>query len=140
MNAKTLEAIKRHGEALLIAFPNATEKNPVALCKKLRRIETAVSRVTLQACNGPEVTEAELDAACDKAQARATVLLGEMSGGCGNTANLLINRDPRGYALKLDSKWTHEHNNPLYRAGKGELAIQTDMGGFGILAPDLNND
>ena len=47
MNTNTLKAITRHGESLLKAFPNALEKNPVALCKKLRRIETGLARPLL---------------------------------------------------------------------------------------------
>jgi hypothetical protein len=62
MNAKTLEAITKHGLALLAAFPNATEKDPVALCKKLRRIETATRLVFERYCNG-EVGMTEADKA-----------------------------------------------------------------------------
>lgn len=142
MNAKTLEAVRRHGETLLAAFPNAAEKDPIALCKKLRRVETAVSRVTLQACNGPEVPEDELDAACEKAHARAVKLLFAFdiiknphpNCACG----LHVNRDPRGYALKFSEEWTVKFNQS--RRAAGLAGIYTDMGGYGILAPDLTNE
>lgn len=77
MNAKTLEAINRHGESLLKAFPNCTEKNPVALCKKLRRIETSLARPLVDYCNGDATIEA-VDKACENAEVRVVKLLGEI--------------------------------------------------------------
>lgn len=163
MNAKTLEAITRHGETLLRAFPNATEKNPVALCKKLRRIENGISQIILRNCN-EGVPEDELDAATDGAQLRASKLLGGVPTICRNSSMrkcpscgtgifgvhaagcaggshkiesvLYINRDPRGHALKLDDAWVRDFNQTQYAAKLP--ALHTDMGGYGILAPDLN--
>jgi len=127
MNAKTLEAVTNHGRQLLALFPNAIEQDPVALCKKLRRIEVAISRPILEYCNGENgMTCEKLDVQTQKAMERVQKLLfadGVISEEriCG----LHVNRDPRGYALKLSSEWA---------AGK---AIYTDWGGYGILAPDL---
>ena len=133
MNAKTLEAIKRHGETLLRAFPNATEKNPVALCKKLRRIETAVAKPILDYCNGDNgMTEPQLSTATDKALSRLSALL----EGCKVMPwPVFINCDPRGYALKIESDWTQRFNRDQYAAKLP--ALHTDMGGYGIIAPDL---
>ena len=138
MNANTLKAVTRHGETLLRAFPNATEKNPVALCKKLRRIETAVARPILDYCNGENgATQDTLDHACAMAQIRAGNLLGLDRHGialCG----LFVNRDPRGHALKLESDnsgWFADWQSAQYAAGLP--ALHTDMGGYGIIAPDL---
>jgi hypothetical protein len=130
MNAKTLEAITRHGETLLRAFPNATEKNPVTLCKKLRRIENAVAKPILDYTNGDNgMTIEKLDVQTDKAYSRLLRLL-------GNTTPILINRDPRGHALKINDAWSHQFNDGQYAAKMP--ALYTDMGGYGILAPDLN--
>lgn len=125
MNAKTLEAVTKHGNALLAAFPNATEKDPVALCKKLRRIETAVSRWTLQACNGPELPEGKLDEECKKAVQRVAELLGLRRVEIGLKPSdplfgfsMFINRDPRGYALNLSSEWTRQYNDSVRRLPK----------------------
>lgn len=134
MNAKTLEAITRHGESLLKAFPNATEKNPVALCKKLRRIETGIAPIILRNCN-EGVPDDEMDAATDKARARLMALLGGLSARQLKQFGLFINRDPRGYALKLSSEWTDKFNDTLRGTG---LFIHQDWGHYGILAPDLN--
>lgn len=162
MNAKTLEAVTKHGNALLAAFPNATEKDPVALCKKLRRIEAAISRWTLRACNGPELPEGKLDAECYTARVRVeSLLLGYHEKP---DVRFIINRDPRGYALKLSSEWTRQYNDSVRRLPKcckcgndilceshrqfngqalkawraRNLPITTDWGGYGLLAPDLN--
>ena len=140
MNANTLKAITRHGESLLKAFPNATEKNPVALCKKLRRIETSLTKPLTDSCNGDFEDNENGDALeliCTKARSRVKALLGLNSSlECG----LFINRDPRGCALKLDDEWTRNYNRKQYGSVfiDTRLPIQTDMGGYGILAPDLN--
>ena len=48
------EQIKAHGENLLAIFPNATERDPIALYKKLRRMEAKAQAIALRLCNGPE--------------------------------------------------------------------------------------
>lgn len=137
MNAKTLEAITRHGETLLRAFPCATEKNPVALCKKLRRIENAVAKLILDYTNGENgVTQDALDHACQMAQIRAGAVFGLDKHGIA-LAGLIVNRDPRGHALKIDSDsdWFKDWQGAQYAAKLP--ALHTDMGGYGIIAPDL---
>jgi hypothetical protein len=138
MNKATFQAVDRHGRALLAVFPNATEKDPVELCKKLRRVETAISRVTLQNCN-VGVEEKEMDAACEKALARVKALLG-IDDARADKIGLFVNRDPRGYALKFSEKWTRDYNRVVAHAGESDLLIHCDWGGYGILAPDLTID
>lgn len=120
MNAKTLEAITKHGNDLLAIFPNATERDPVALCKKLRRIENAASRWALECCNWRDPSVEEQEANESKIFARVQKLLGTTDG-------VVYNKDPRGYALKLNDEWTRTHAPHIHR----------DWGGYGILAPDL---
>lgn len=134
MTAKTLEAVKRHGEALLAAFQNAKEKDPVALCKKLRRIENQVAPMILKNCN-EGVPENELDKATDRALTRTADLLGIKARSAKAIEFVFVNRDPRGCALKLSSEWTALHNDSQRKAGK--TTITTDWGGYGLLAPDL---
>ena len=141
MNAKTLEAVRRHGETLLAAFPNATEKNPVALCKKLRRIETAVARPILDYTNGDNgITQDRLDHETAMAVIRVGNLFGLDKHGIA-LAGIFVNRDPRGYALKLDNEssgWFEDWQQA--RREQGKPALHTDMGGYGIIAPALNQD
>lgn len=138
MNAKTLEAITRHGETLLRAFPNATEKNPVALCKKLRRIENAVAKPILDYCNGENgMTIEKLDTETEHALLRTRKLLGLNPANLEHFGSIVfVNRDPRGHALKLDDAWARQFNLKQYFSKLP--ALHTDMGGYGIIAPDLN--
>jgi hypothetical protein len=139
MNANTLKAIIRHGETLLAAFPNAVERDPVALCKKLRRIQTAIDRPILDYTNGENgVTIEKLDVETDKALARVRKLLFGTEQVNGGQPQLFINRDPRGHALKADDVWVRNWNQSRYAAKLP--ALHTDMGGYGILAPDLTED
>lgn len=47
-------AIENHGRKLLAIFPNAKERDPIALCRKLRVLEGRAAAVALRLCNGPE--------------------------------------------------------------------------------------
>ena len=166
------EQIKAHGENLLHLFPNATEKDPIALCKKLRRLETAAQAIALRLCNGPEYAGGyeEVDALTDAILAKVNALLGNVHeyqpktgarctcrpgiardncAACEGTGRkidfaairnrpalvpIFINRDPRGYALKIKSE---------YMAGAGwiaQWALMRDWGGYGIIAPEITGD
>ena len=128
------EQIKAHGENLLHLFPNATERDPIALCKKLRRLEAKASRITTDSCNG-DFDDGEngekLDAALDPILAKVNAILGNTGK---NPVPVFINRDPRGYALKIKSE---------YMAGAGwiaQWALMRDWGGYGIIAPEITGD
>ena len=160
------EAIEAHGRNLLAIFPNATERDPVALCKKLRRLEAKASKITTDYCNGDfdagENGE-KLDAALDAILAKVNAILGNVNeyqpktgapcscrpgimrdncAACEGTGRqidfaairnrkplvpVFINRDPRGYALKIREIWMRNYSGNLHR----------DWGGYGILAPDF---
>ena len=122
------ERIISHGQNLLALFPEATERDPVQLCKKLRRIEGEAERAAIDYCNGVIDADA-MDAAENAALAKLESLLGFTRAG----VPVFINRDPRGYALKIEDSWVRGYT------GKGGK-IDTDWGGYGILAPDLTND
>jgi hypothetical protein len=139
MTTKQKESIMRHGQSLLAAFPNATERDPVKLCKKLRRIETKAHQFTTDYCNGVVQSDDDMDS-----YTRAGLpvpgpeaFLGKVRSILGITnveaeaCGLFVNRDPRGYALKLSDDWTRDHNS------KAECRIYSDWGGYGILAPEI---
>ena len=116
MNATQKAEIIKHGENLLAIFPNATERDPLTLCKKLRRIEVRANRAACDACNhqaGADAWEAE----GTRAHKAANAALG--------TDRVWVNGDPRGYALKVDLA----DGETLYR----------DWGGNGIIAPCLTD-
>jgi hypothetical protein len=117
------QQINQHGQALLDAFPNAKELDPIKLCKKLRRLELKAARLTLDLCNGAGDSERH-DAALDRIAERVVKLL-----AIGEECGFFVNRDPRGYALKVSDTWMRDHGHGIHR----------DWGGYGILAPDFTN-
>jgi hypothetical protein len=121
MNAKTEARVKAHGERLLRIFPNATPRDPVKLCKRLRRIETAANQDAERYANGELTSNAY---ACRAGDHMTHFLL---IVGSGTDVPAFINSDPRGYALKIKSEYVAEHN----------LDIPRDWGGYGLIAPDL---
>jgi hypothetical protein len=121
------QQIDKHGRSILAIFPACTESDPVALCKLLRRFESRAERIALQLCNGPQFkTEDEPDRLCDKILDGLDKLLGFRAAGIP----IFINRDPRGYSLKIDDEYVRAHS----------LAMHTDWGGYGIIAPDFNGE
>ncbi len=127
------DQIKAHGENLLHLFPNANEKDPIALCKKLRRLEAKASRITTDYCNG-DFDDGEsgekLDAALDSILAKVNAILGNT--GIPSEIPVFINRDPRGYAIKIEDDWVRANyeSKPIFR----------DWGGYGIIAPEITGD
>lgn len=110
------DRIERHGRELLAIFPDATDRDPVSLCKKLRRIEASASKHAERRCN-EDVPESEHSRFVAMTENKLRNLLG--------SDRVWLNGDPRGYALKIDL-------NP------GE-ALHRDWGGYGIIAPDLTD-
>ncbi len=129
MNAKTEAAVRKHGETLLAIFPEAIERDPVNLCRKLRKLEREGAALGLRLCNGPDFGDEgeQADAIEEKILTKVNALLGNDSGA----VPVILNRDPRGYALKIDEAWLQ-----AARRYKG-CCIHQDWGGYGIIAPDL---
>lgn len=128
MNARQLEAVKRHGEQLNAIFH--TGLDPVVLCKKLRRIEGAAHKLAEDACNSLSMESKEYQSKWASVQSRLWAVLQVDNPGNKWQHVLHINMDPRGYALKIDDEYMRAHNITLYR----------DMGGYGILAPEFDKD
>ena len=117
--------IAKHGERLLKIYQNATERDPVTLCKQLRTLENRAHAIAIRLCNGPEYPGGydEVDATTDRIRDNVKRLL-----GAGE--EIKVNRDPRGYALKINDKYVAKNN----------LNITRDWGGYGILAPDFSQE
>lgn len=107
-------AIESHGKQLLAIFPSAKERDPVALCKRLRRYETRANNAAVKYCNG-EIESGAWEAESVRTATAVNALLGD--------DRVWVNGDPRGYALKID-------------LADGEQ-LHRDWGGYGIIAPDL---
>lgn len=113
------EQIENHGNNLLAIFPNAKEQDPVKLSKKLLRLENKAHILTTDECNTGESHYAEL---CKILTSVRNLLQHEFTG------EIFVNGDARGYALKIKDDYIRENN----------VKIQTDWGGYGILAPEFN--
>ncbi len=129
--------IEKHGQDLNRIFNTGIE--PVALCKKVMRIERKAYEGTLCLCNTntlhlrelnqftgydvKQATEKEQDAYFDKVWLSLEKVIGKK---CREVC--FINFDPRGYALKIKDEYVREH----------DLQIHKDWGGYGIIAPDLS--
>ena len=122
---RMLKRIEKHGENLSIIFPERTVHDPIDLCKKLRRLEAKASRVALDLCNG-DMDQATADEAFLKLEHAVNAVL----GFARSDVPVFINRDPRGYALKIESEWVHDNAPRLHH----------DWGGYGILAPDFSEE
>jgi len=124
--AAMYDRIRKHGETLLSMFPDATIKDPVKLCKALRRIETQGHTLAERECNGslPYDGPGSWETVSGSLVARAVRILGPLAAGV-----VFGNGDPRGYFLKIEDAAMRVtfHNSTLHR----------DWGGYGILAPDL---
>lgn len=125
MKKELEDRIIAHGNNLLKVFPDATEKDPVKLCKKLRKIEVEANNFATDRCNGvppnmPEETEDKIIADFLK---KVAALLGKRG------PKVFLNLDCRGYALKIDS----ENMDREWVMG----GFHCDWGGNGIIAPDL---
>lgn len=139
MTPAQLEAIRKHGQNLLAIFPNATEKDPVKLCKKLRRLEAQAAAIALRLCNGPEYPEGKADELTGAIIDKVDVLLGnEYTLNSPKRVPVFINRDPRGYALKIDDEWIRKQRADHRTAYKA--VIHQDWGGYGIIAPEIDGE
>ena len=109
-----------HGERLLKIFPDATVRDPIALCKRLRKIENQAHKVAEDACNGViNVDQVEtLDLHFENA-------LDRLLQWRKAEVPVFINHDPRGYALKIREAFAKD------------LVIYKDWGGYGIICPDF---
>jgi hypothetical protein len=135
---RQMKAIERHGLNLLAIFPNATERDPVKLCKKLRALEKRGEAVGLRLCNGPEYPNgyADADKITDAILDKVNALLKFREAG----VPVFVNRNPLGCALKIDDEWMREamgrdnfYDTPARRLYK-------DWGGYGIIAPEIDGE
>ena len=116
MNPDIEKRVSKHGSDLLAIFPNATEQDPVRLCRKLRRIEAQGNYHAEQLCNSEHYcNKVDHESIGDRITQRVRTLLG--------SSRPWLNQDPRGYALKVDLA--------------PDERLHKDWGGYGIIAPDL---
>lgn len=113
-------AIEKHGRNLQAIFPKTRGLDPVALCKKLLRLENEAHHAAERYSSVP--TPAGY---WETAQASVLKRLDKILGFKAAKIPVFVNGDPRGYALKIDD------------GAARDMVIYRDMGGYGILAPDF---
>ena len=125
MNAKKdamYQRIEKHGANLNAIFN--TKFDNVILCKKLRQLELKAERLAIHYCNGTGgVTTENWFELCLPILSKVNTILNNGKG----EVDIFINGDARGYALQINDAYVREH----------KLQIHTDLGGYGIIAPDL---
>jgi len=119
---RVIEQRERHHEALKQMLPKSKQINGAGLqtWRKLRRIEARANVFALRLCNGPEMSENEQDTETEAITAAVAVVFGGAV-----PKGFFVNRDPRGYALKLEP-------------GSVPFALHEDWGRYQILAPEIN--
>lgn len=117
--SKVSEATIRARAAHHAALAELTDKDGLSVWRKLRRVEQEISRYSECYCNGGMSLEA-FDVRCENAKHKAARIMGKLPNG------FFVNRDPRGYALKIESEQLPQ-------------GMWKDWGGYGILAPVIDN-
>jgi hypothetical protein len=123
-HAIMMERVYKHGEHLNEIFH--TDLEPVQLAKKVHRLETIAHRLAEDYCNGLIESDDWHDIKEEKVLRSLDKLLRFTEQGIP----VIMNGDPRGYALKIDDAYIREHNITIYR----------DFGGYGILAPEFDGE
>lgn len=144
MTPKQREAIERHGRELLTIFPDALDQDPVKLYERLRELEGVASRHARRMCSDQRYYDAIIDSydrslGTSPLETQLRVLLA--------SNRPWVDIDPFAYALKVDLRtWRcadeclcEEHDYDTDPDGKVEHRerLNTDWGGYGILAPEI---
>jgi len=117
--------ISAHGENLRKIFSFPATVDMVSVCKRLFALENKTNKIMVDYCNG-FIDCDTVNYASDKTYNTLLFIL-RLQHSTLLAKSLLINRDPRGYSLKINDEYVRDNN----------LVIYTDMGGYGILAPDF---
>ena len=120
--SRMYDRITEHGENLNKIF--GLDEDPVALCKRLLRLENKMTRVNTDWVNG-DISEEEQD----KVEKQVLAAVDKILGYKAKKIPVFVNTDPRGMALKIKDDWV--------RSNRDKYRIYTDMGGYGIIAPNL---
>tara|TARA_R100000315_G_scaffold48981_1_gene23253 strand:- start:2471 stop:2833 length:363 start_codon:yes stop_codon:yes gene_type:complete len=110
----------RHHHALKGLHTDPENADGLSMWRALRRIEAIASNANEDACNTPEGADRQ-EGILDGLEEQVK----EVFGGC-LPGGFFINRDPRGYALKLDNEQVTIPDG-----------LGTDWGGYGILAQEI---
>ena len=126
------EAIKNkvvsHGQNIIKMFNLSNDTNELQLCRKLRRIEKEARILMTDQCNG-DLNHKSTDEILFMEE-EILNKLDKILNFKSQNIPVFLNGDPRGYTLKIKDDYLRKvrDKTPLY----------SDMGGYGIIAPDLS--
>jgi hypothetical protein len=123
--AKKQEQIVDHAHKLHKIFPACASIRPATLYGLLAQLEREAHKLAEDYCNRP-MAEGEYE----RREKRIMQGVANLLDHGAERINVFLNGDPRGYALKI--------RDTDVRARK--LDIHTDWGGYGIIAPDFNEE
>jgi hypothetical protein len=122
MTKKHIAAARlRHHAALKRLASRKCKLTGLQIGRRLRRLEAEATRITTDLCNGT-VDQELADAMFDAIEIKVATVFGRAPKG------FFLNRDPRGYACKLDPDHTVIPDG-----------MHKDWGGYGILAAEIND-
>jgi len=126
-----MSKFKTQYEALYAMFPGGPCYSPETLADKLKNLEREANQCATAHCNG-EIG----DKTWEKQSCKVLSEVEELLPGITNPFNdqgcyLFVNGDPRGFTLKLAVC-----RNSESKRLPSDFPLETDWGGFGILAPD----
>jgi len=119
------QRIEKHGKQLIAVFGLPEDTDAIKLCKRLHTLENKAHFIMERYANG----DIDTDKVDTETEAIAKAV-GKIIG-VDNMDKLYINRDPRGYTLKL----TEDATKQAQDAG---INIHRDWGCYGILAPEFD--
>lgn len=120
------DKLDRHYQTMvrLAVHMGLKDINGKKLSSALLKLENQAHKATTDYANG-DIQMEDMDRIDDEVTAKVTKLFGKKLPG------FFVNRDPRGYALKIDDKFM-----PKYE----KVGLERDMGGYGILSPEISKD
>jgi len=115
-----------HGMKLIRTF-EVEDILPVTLYKKLHRIQARVQTRNERRCgDGRTFHETDQDHAAF--ERRTLDSINRLIDFRGAGVPVILNTDPRGYALKVRESYMRDHP---------ECSLPKDWGGYGLLVPDF---
>jgi hypothetical protein len=120
--------IKKHGEDIKKIFSLPADTDPIKLCKSLRRLESTAE--IIQEVHGNGFYEVAANKEAQLMIKLKALLMPKATVEDFLKFGIFLNTDPRGYALKIPDDIVKEN----------AWTIHKDWGGFGIIAPDLNEN
>jgi hypothetical protein len=141
---RKLQRLERDGEALALRLCNGPEISEADADAETARILGKVNALlgnareyqpkTGAACGCRRGVQRDNCAACE---GTGRVIDFRAIRNAPPLVPVFLNRDPRGYALKIDEEWLQAARRDGRTVGAVGCCIYQDWGGYGIIAPNL---